>query len=353
MPPEPAPDEAGCVRPSVHVQGLLALRTLFRPLLVTALAAGCSSGPTTPSAVDPNVYLGAMVDVMQASSINRQTINWTSFRSQVLAAGASATTVPQMYPAIQLALGLLGDHHSFYETSSGFIVNNPSAPNCQAPAFTEPAPVPPGIGYVYAGTCFTGCVAQTYATQIQSQIRAIDSTGPLIGWVVDLRSNTGGDFIPMVAGLGPILGDGIAGYFVFPAGGSALSWSYSQGQMDEGANTLLSVAQPYSLTTPNPAVAVLLDNLTASSGEATLVSFLGRPNTRTFGVSSCGLSTSNSQHILSDGAMLYLTDAVDADRTMKTYGGPIAPDEMVSDPGQVVSAATSWLMSSASARRAR
>ena len=37
----------------------------------------------------------------------------------------------------------------------------------------------------------------------------------LIGWIVDLRTDGGGNMWPMMAGLGPILGEGIMGWIVY------------------------------------------------------------------------------------------------------------------------------------------
>jgi len=97
-------------------------------------------------------------------------------------------------------------------------------------------------------------------------------------------------------------------------------------------------------------VAVLFDNLTASAGEATAVSFLGRPNTRSFGAATCGLSSGNRGYGLVGGATLALTVAVDADRLMRKYGGQIVPDESIADPNQVVTRAIEWLQGLAPAQ---
>ena len=51
--------------------------------------------------------------------------------------------------------------------------------------------------------------------QIQDQIKIMDHPYN-IGWIVDLRGNGGGNMWPMLAGIGPILGEGIAGYFIDP-----------------------------------------------------------------------------------------------------------------------------------------
>ena len=80
-------------------------------------------------------------------------------------------------------------------------------------------------------------------------------------------------------------------------------------------------AQSVSETVPaNPAVAVLVDNGVASSGEATFIAFRRRANTRSFGVATCGLSTANRGFVLSDGALLTLTVSVMADRARRCMG---------------------------------
>ena len=99
---------------------------------------------------------------------------------------------------------------------------------------------------------------------------------------------------PMLAGVGPILGEGLAGFFVGPDG-TIVPWSYTNGISFLDATVQVRVTDPYELINPDPKVAVILDQLVASSGEAIAVSFLGRPNTKTFGSNTCGLSTVNKQ----------------------------------------------------------
>jgi C-terminal processing protease CtpA/Prc len=88
---------------------------------------------------------------------------------------------------------------------------------------------------------------------------------------------------------------------------------------------------------------VLTDRAVASSGEAVVVAFRARPNTRSFGSPTCGLSTANQGFRLSDGATLALTVAVMADRTRAPYGLSLAPDEPVSGDAEVVQGAIDWL----------
>jgi carboxyl-terminal processing protease len=88
---------------------------------------------------------------------------------------------------------------------------------------------------------------------------------------------------------------------------------------------------------------VLSDNRIASSGEATLIAFRLRPNTRSFGQPTCGLSTANGTYQLSDGATLVLTTALMADRAKTPFGDSIPPDEVIGDANQTIQRAIEWL----------
>jgi C-terminal processing protease CtpA/Prc len=88
---------------------------------------------------------------------------------------------------------------------------------------------------------------------------------------------------------------------------------------------------------------VLFDLGTASSGEAVVIAFRGRPDARSFGTATCGKSTANELYTMSDGASLFLTVATMADRTKFLYGGQIAPDEEVTLPREAEQRAVAWL----------
>ncbi len=278
---------------------------------------------------------------MQNRSINRKTIDWKSFRQQVNAKAQGAQTIAEIYPAIQLALNLLGDNHSAYTSSAGELIVGTRTTKClhESPAYI---PVIPGIGYVrippFKGS---GSASVAFADSIQAVIKNIDNDS-IQGWIVDLRGNTGGDFWPMLAGIGPILGDGVAGYFVDPDG-RFYSWSYQDGITRQERQPRTTVTNAYRLRQPNPKVAVLTDIATASSGEGIAISFKSRPNTRSFGTPTCGVSTGNSVFRLSDGASLILTQATMADRTKTIYGNSVLPDEIYNS-SIVIGRASFWLL---------
>ncbi|WP_019588115.1 S41 family peptidase [Deinococcus apachensis] len=188
----------------------------------------------------------------------------------------------------------------------------------------------------------------SYAELAQGLIRRIDET-PTCGWIVDLRRNRGGNMWTMLAGVGPILGEGKLGSFIDAQGTS--EWTYQKGTSQLGGETLSSVSHPYQLKRPSPPVAVLTSRLTASSGEMTTIAFRGRPDTRSFGEATRGIPTGNVSQPLSDGALLVLTGALSQDRSGRTYEGRIQPDQTVgtdwsqfgSEQDPAVRAARDWL----------
>ena len=132
---------------------------------------------------------------------------------------------------------------------------------------------------------------------------------------------------PMLAGIGPVLGEGIAGYFIDPDG-IEQAWKYENGASLEDNTIITSIGTPYELFLPDPKVAVLLDELVISSGEVMAISFIDRPNTKSFGAPTCGLSTVNRNFELSNGETLILTVGTMASRTKTLFGGPVIPDEI-------------------------
>ncbi len=298
-------------------------RRFLYPIILLLLFA-CSADDGNQQNTDVVNFINEVVDIMESNSINRNVINWSDFRNQVLSSASNARSIDQTDGALRLALQLLGDNHSFIQKENGSIISGSSV-SCP-PSNLPDVSTPDNVGYIkipfFIGTDNANTIA--FAEDIQDQIRNSDNQD-VVGWIVDLRGNTGGNMWPMLAGVGPILGEGIVGYFIGPDG-SAQSWSYLGGSSRINQNTLVQVTNSYELINPNPKVAVLLDRAVISSGEAIAVAFVGRENTQSFGSATCGLSTANEGFSLSDGSTLLLTTAYMADRDRNIFGVPIEPD---------------------------
>lgn len=312
-------------------------------LVVGATSCGLDGRVAGPREISDQArdYLDEVMDLMEAHSIRRTAIDWPAFRSEVIDAAGPALSISQTFPGIRKALELLGDGHSSYRSPTGTFIFVPTR-TCQSSGSGPVVGIPEKVGYVRVGS-FSGTAEQAtaFAAEIQANIRAADRDD-LIGWIVDLRGNGGGNMWPMIAGIGPVLGSGIVGWFINPSGAET-SWEYRDGASWIGSNMIQRVDNPYTLKRPSPRVAVLVDNRVASSGEATFIAFKGRPHTRSFGEASCGLSTANAALGLSDGAILNLTVSVMADRSKTRYGNHVLPDEAVPEPAEMVSRAVAWL----------
>jgi carboxyl-terminal processing protease len=319
-------------------------------LALAAILGACGGDNATPPPTQPGghisdrarAYLDQLIGVMQVNSVNRLTIDWTTFRTTVFGEAPAAQSVADTYPAIRTAIRLLGDGHSGFYDPSGTAVA-PSTRTCAASTAGSPA-VPATIGYVkvpaFAGT---GTAATAFANAIQQAIMSADRDD-LTGWIVDVRGNGGGNMWPMIAGAGPVLGEGVVGYFIDPAGVESV-WGFGDGAARLGGVVQVRVDAPYRLKHERPRVAVLVDGAIASAGEGTIVAFRGRPDTRAFGTPTCGQSTGLRAFPMTDGATLALAVSVMADRTRTKYGQSIVPDDIATDPDDAVARAIAWLQS--------
>ncbi len=273
-----------------------------------------------------SAYLEKALDALEQNFLRRDQINWQDIRIGTRERAKDAITFKDTYSAIRWAFTQLLETHSFFlEPRQAQVIRAP-----------ETQPIPSSrqlgkIGYVFLpshGSDGKLSDTQTYQDVVQESIKKLDQSG-VCGWIVDLSDNDGGNMYPMIAGVGALLGEGTLGVFVGADKKPLVSWSYQAGASKIGDNVLTQVEKPYQPRQVNAPVAVLISAITASSGEATAMSFIGRPNTRFFGQTTAGFTTGNTEFPLEDGAMLVITTSEMADRTGKTHP-KIMPDQVTS-----------------------
>lgn len=210
---------------------------------------------------------------------------------------------------------------------------------------------PDRLGYVSIGRYLgdIGDDADLYAADLAGRVKATDRE--VCGWLVDLRSNGGGNMWPMLAGLAPLLEEGEVGFFTLPTG-SVEPWEIrgSVALWNGAAMVDNSLEAPTHLGRP---IAVLISSFTGSSGEAVAVAFHGQEGVRFFGQPTAGLTTSNEPVELSDGALIALTMSNFTDRLGLQYGQGISvePDEPTADFSTAENAAVEWLLTQAACNR--
>lgn len=300
---------------------------------------GCSTQQSPFPVISVETYLNEMLDIMQEHHVNKNSIDWPTLRAAVQQKGANAANVSQANESVLLALELLNDQTSFVITALGqgltYII---PCTDDTPPTVTIPA----GIGYIKVPPVnSTGVSAAVFAEKMHGQIRDQDNVD-LKGWIIDLRENTGGNMWPMIAAIGPILGNGTTGYFIDSNGGKK-TIGYKDGAATYNDAAVVSVSFPYTLVSPNSKVAILMDSSTTNAAEAVVVSFIGKANTRTFGATTCGKGGGNQAYPLSEGSVLYLTIAYLEDRNEVDRRGVITPDEVITDQTLIFQKAVDWI----------
>ena len=301
-------------------------------------------------------YLRQALSLIDEHAVTRGELDWAAFRDAVMAQARGAVTMADAHLAVQFALSLLGDGHSYFMSPRQMqnLERGPvgNARSGRAPRAPHAQLLSGAIGYIrlpgFAGGEHMDRVV--FAEEMQRLIGELESAGAC-RWILDLRDNQGGNFWPMLAGLGPLLGDGEAGASLRPNGERRRIW-YEAGKVGLGDYVQLRVrGEPYRMRSPGAPVAVLQDDETASAAEIVAVAFIARPQTRSFGAATRGATAATRTFPLMDGAALMLAVASTVDRNGRVLNGPIEPDERVLDTGRgltldrqaVVQAARGWL----------
>ena len=261
-------------------------------------------------------------------------LDWDSIEPPVRKMAAEARTVEQAHDAIRALLREVDDAHSKLIPWRAW---SQVSRHAQKGRFPEVKIVEDRLGHVrMTYYLMTNRKSEHfYIADTWKSMARVERSRPC-GWIVDVRSNSGGNGEVMLGALKPLLGETEVLYFVRP-GAATTAWIPGSG---------VSISPPPAIAhLASAPAAVLVDEKSASAAEMVAIAFVGREHSRLFGQPTVGASTDAGYFDLGD-AKLQLAVGVMMDRNGKTYGGPVVPDEIVSrtDEGDaVLEAATRWL----------
>lgn len=292
-------------------------------------------------------YVAAVCDTIQRHALYRDSTDIGALRATALMIAGDQGDATDHQLAAEYLLQGLGDHHSFLMRPDAYLAWQHEEEADEA-AFTYATHrIVQGYGYILVPAFQSGdtIAMQQFADSLQQALGSMEQQGAA-GWIVDLRTNTGGNMAPMIAGLGPLFDPGVLGVLV-DTHGSAERWSYRDGVYAWDDIPALRVHRPLNLRRKLP-IAVLTGQRTGSSGECVAISFIGNSRTRSFGQATWGLTTGNGQYALPDGAQMFMASTIMGDRTGRSFHGPIAPDLSVDQPAgweydAAFDAALKWL----------
>lgn len=279
------------------------MRKILVFLLTTIVMVSCG---------DPNAkYVKKAVRIMDKHGIYALGSDWEKAKQEALSAKPSSLEEAQ---EIVIQAGkVAGGKHTYLMTTDEVTENDTSSWKMPTVKLLEN-----NIAYIklpaFSGNAEEGI---KYANTVLN-----DLPDALLGVIIDLRGNRGGNMYPMIAAVHRFLPDDVI-------------LKFSSRKRPLSINTFF-VMQTVGLEIQAPIycpIALLTDEWTGSSGEAVLICFRGLSNTRTFGSPTAGYCSCNQPFALPGGSQLVLTIGEDIARTGEAFcDDPIAPDVLTETP---------------------
>ncbi|QJD95697.1 hypothetical protein HH214_07340 [Mucilaginibacter robiniae] len=284
--------------------------------------------------------IDTIINYARAKSIYRNHVNWTALTDSINKHSAHVQSVQQVMPSVSLIYELLGDYHGFVSYNRKIYKWRPKkavvdtvkyksllAKMKQKPA-VEARMLEEGYGYLLIPTNNPTQYGEDdrLAQQIQDSLTTLHPE-KLKGLVIDLRTNPGGDMYPMILGVGNLLGNGKLGSFVDPVSHKQEVWGIKGKAIYTGTDTVCRLNKLGTAATKLKVV-VLIGPNTASSAEATVISFMGRKNTWFVGEKTGGYTTANQSFRVWD-LNVFMATGVEADRNGKVYLDYVLPNQFI------------------------
>jgi len=165
------------------------------------------------------------------------------------------------------------------------------------------------------------------ANDIATHINKVNSA-KIKGWIIDLRVNTGGNMYPILLGLKEFIGSDniVFGGFRNSKGESSGKWEIKDGKMLIDGIVLERKTQLGIPLKKDIPIVILTSCYTASAGEMTAISLIGRKNTYIVGEPTADYTTAVQGFRINKDAGINLSTDYVVDRNSKIYKSSIQPD---------------------------
>jgi len=285
---------------------------------------------------------------IENNALHSNRINWELVKAHLSLEENTQRSRHDAYVYIRSLLEELGDKHSHLITDDLAQTRYSSVP--KRPRSSVLSSNFGAIGYLEVpGFIETGSLSEVEFIDSIRQFLFDLNKADLIGWIVDLRENDGGNMWPMLAGLEGLLDGPCVGHFSY-SNNSKDSWIVENGSAKIGSVTVSESAYLRNIGIDHELpLAFITSCKTCSSGEAIVVALKGRKLTKQFGSQTFGLSTANEGLELPCGTMLWLTTSIFTDRHGVQYGKSIHPDVSISrtaPDGLILELASKWIAKS-------
>ncbi len=301
------------------------------PVILLILINGTCLGQTNVKAILDSVLLKTKETSMYIS-----TVNWDSLQKQVSLKAENAKTIDDLKPAFETLLNGLRDHHGKIINAKTYayiawFTDNKNRRHSDSRKFDnkiwkivndtaskfEYKLLKGKIGYLKIVGIGPGVDIEKESLKIRESIITL-SKQKVDKWIIDLRYNGGGNMNPMMAGIAPLIGNGKVGGVVDLKNEKLFDWEIKASNFIYGGYQAVTLPDNPKFK-KEPKVAVLTSRWTVSSGEIVAVSFKGRPNTKFFGETTGGYTTSDGWEVINGEVILVISTGTYCDRNGKVY----------------------------------
>ncbi|MBP6432661.1 MAG: S41 family peptidase [Ferruginibacter sp.] len=312
--------------------------------------------------------LDSVLAKAKETSLYVSTINWDSLQQQVYAKAQQAKTIEDLKPAFETLLNGLRDHHGkiinaknysyiawftdnknkrykddrFFDNKIWKVINDTALKFSYKFLKNK-------IGYLKIVGIGPNIDIEKESIKIRQAIILLTKQ-KVDKWIIDLRYNGGGNMHPMMAGIAPLVGNGVVGGLVNLKKEKLFSWEIKESNFIYGGYQAVTLpANPKFKKEPK--IAVLTSKWTISSGEIVATALKGRPNTKFFGETTGGYTTNDGWDIINNEIILAISTGIYCDRNGNVYEKNIPVDveipfEVVNDieKDNCIIAAKKWLL---------
>ena len=303
------------------------MKKLIVNLLLLVLALSAVSCTLFMNRHTPKGYVRYAVYLLDRDGLYADKAEWAEKRKEVLKAAKTIGNLDEAHDLIQEAAHVAGGKHSFL-----------MEPVKDTASYPESAPEVEMLegGIVHAKLPGHTGVKVSDSLYIHTVFDFLQEHLDARGVIVDLRNNSGGNMYPMITSVSPLLPEGIVLQFKSRKQTTPIPLAYVTKSYQIASESIGKL--PASIP-----IAVLANGKTGSSGEATLICFLGLDNVKTFGGPTAGYASGNVTHTLADGYLFAITKSAEIARTGEVFcEDPIVPDMTTETP---LEDAVAWIES--------
>jgi len=286
------------------------------------------------------LFVDQSIDLIKTNAVDTSKIE--IIKSGLYSKGQNLDQISELAPLYAEVFELLGDHHGglkYKDKTYGWnkapgVDNAYLKTRLKSETTVVSQVIGKNTGYIRipGNSDFAFKKVDSIANDITTHINEINST-KIKAWIIDLRTNTGGNMYPILLGLKEFIGSDnvVFGGFRNSKGTSSGQWEIKDGKMlIDGIELVRQVPLKTQIKKDIPIV-VLTSCYTASAGEMTAISLIGRKNTSVIGEPTANYTTAVQGFKINADAGLNLSTDYVVDRNQKVYKSNIRPDFEILD----------------------